>query len=114
MRWAFLSYRALAHILAGEFEEAAKWAYKATRVPNCHYWPFAHRVVALAHGRNASELAAAVADLLQRKPDFSQAMAERQLFYIKDSKQIALYIDGLRKAGLPRTPKPPIQSNDSL
>ena len=114
MRWAFLSYRALTQILAGEFEQAAKWAYKATRVPNCHYWPFAHRVVALAHGHNASELAAAVADLLQRKPDFSQAMAERQLFYIKDSKQIALYIDGLRKAGLPRTPKPPIQSNDRL
>lgn len=112
MRWAFLSYRALAHILAAQYEEAAKWAYKATRVPNCHYWPFAHRVVALARGGNTSELAAAVADLLQRKPDFSQAMAERQLFYIKDSEQIALYIDALGKAGLPRTSRSPIQTKN--
>jgi TolB-like protein/Tfp pilus assembly protein PilF len=102
MRWAFLSYRALAHILAGEFDEAAKWAYKATRLPNCHYWPFSHRVVALAHEGKANELKAAVDELLQRKPDFSQAVAERRLFYIKDRKQLALYIDGLRKAGLPR------------
>jgi TolB-like protein len=112
MRWAFLSYRALAHILAGEFEQAAKWAYKATRVPNCHYWPFSHRVVALAHAGQTNELQAAVADLLRRKPDFSQAMAERRLFYIKDPKQLALYIDGLRKAGLPRTAGSRIQTNE--
>ena len=110
MRWAFLSYRALAHTLAGEFEEAAKWAYKATRVPNCHYWPFSHRVVALAHEGKTNELKAAVAELLQRKPDFSRTMAERRLFYIKDPKQLALYMDGLRKAGLPRTSKSPIQT----
>jgi tetratricopeptide (TPR) repeat protein len=101
MRWAFLSYRALAHILAGEFEEAAKWAYKATRVPNCHYWPYSHRVVALAHAGKTNEVEAAVAELLQRKPDFSQGMAEHRLFYIKDPKQLALYVDGLRKAGVP-------------
>ncbi|HET9762424.1 MAG TPA: tetratricopeptide repeat protein, partial [Casimicrobiaceae bacterium] len=101
MRWAFLSYRALAHILAGEFDEAAKWAHKATRVPNCHYWAFSHRVVALAHEGKVSEVKAAVAELLQRKPDFSRTMAERRLFYIKHAKQRALYIDGLRKAGLP-------------
>ena len=110
MRWAFLSYRALAHTLAGEFEEAAKWAYKATRVPNCHYWPFSHRVVALAHEGKTNELKAAVAELLQRKPDFSRTMAEQRLFYIKDPKQLALDMDGLRKAGLPRTSKSPIQT----
>ena len=112
MRWAFLSYRALAHILAGEFEEAAKWAYKATRVPNCHYWPFSHRVVALAHAGKANELEAAVAELLQRKPDFSQAMAEHRLFYIKDSKQLALYVDGLRKAGVPRAARSLVQAKN--
>ena len=114
MRWAFLSYRALAHILAGQFEEGAKWAYKATRVPNCHYWPFSHRVVALAHEGNTNEVKAAVTDLLQRKPDFSQSMAERRLFYIKDRKQLALYVDGLRKAGLPRTAESRIRPKDRL
>jgi TolB-like protein len=113
LRWAFLSYRALAHILAREFAEAAKWAYKATRVPNCHYWAFAHRVVALAYEGEKSDLQAAVADLLQRKPDFSRAMAERRLFYIKDAKQLALYIDGLRKAGLPGSTSSAIQAKNA-
>jgi len=101
MRWAFLSYRALAHIFAGEFAEAAKWAYKATRVPNCHYSAFSHRVVALAHEGKQEECKAAIGELLKRNPDFSQAIAQRRLFYVKDPKQIASYIDGLRKAGLP-------------
>ena len=114
MQWAFLSYRALAHILGGEFEEGAKWAYKATRVPNCHYWPFSHYVVALAHAGNTNMLETAVANLLQRKPDFSRSLAERRLFYIKDPKQLALYIEGLRKAGLPRTAESAIKTKKAL
>ena len=101
MRWAFLSYRALAHIFAGEFGEAAKWAYKATRIPNCHYWAFSHHAVALAHLGKHDECKAAVGELLQRNARFSQAMAERRLFYVKDPVQIGRYIDGLRKAGVP-------------
>src|SRR5215813_13054128 len=38
LRWAFYSYRALAHIFAREFESANVWALRATRVPNAHYW----------------------------------------------------------------------------
>ena len=112
MQWAFLSYRALAHILGGEFEEGIKWAYKATRVPSCHYWAFSHYVVALAHTGRTNMLEAAVANLLQRKPDFSRSMAERRLFYIKDPKQLALYMDGLRKAGLPQTAEPAIKARN--
>jgi len=32
-RWAFYSYRALAHLLARQFELAAEWAQKAARIP---------------------------------------------------------------------------------
>ena len=46
-RWAYYSYRSLAHLLAGEFELAVEWAQNAIRVPNSHYWPLAHRVSAL-------------------------------------------------------------------
>lgn len=99
-RWAFYSYRALAHLLAGEFGQAFEWAEKATRVPNCHYWPFAHRVVALGYLQRESELPRALAELRQRKPEFSCAFARERLFYIKDPEHLERYVEGLRRAGV--------------
>src|SRR5262249_46321656 len=101
LRWAFRSYRALAHIFAREFELAFDWAQKATRVPNAHYWAFAHRVSALGHLERSEELRVATRELLQRKPDFSCSFARKQLFYVKRADQLELYVEGLRKAGMP-------------
>jgi TolB-like protein len=100
LRWAFLSYRALAHMFAHQFEDAEQWAHKASRVSNCHYWGFAHRVAALGHLQRPTELKQALADLDRVKPDFSQAIARRRLFYVKDATQISTYMDGLAKAGI--------------
>jgi TolB-like protein/Tfp pilus assembly protein PilF len=101
LRWAFYSYRALAHIFAREFESANEWAVRATRVPNAHYWAFAHRVSALGHLERPDEQATGVNDLLQRKPDFSCSFARKRLFYLKDPDQLELYLEGLRRAGIP-------------
>ncbi len=101
LRWAFYSYRALAHIFAREFESANEWAQRATRVPNAHYWAFAHRVAALGHLEKPEECAKAVSDLLLRKPDFSCTFARQRLFYVKDPGQLELYLEGLRRAGIP-------------
>ena len=38
-RWAFYSYRSLAHLFRGEFADAVSWARKATQIPNAQYWP---------------------------------------------------------------------------
>lgn len=100
LRWAFYSYRALAHILARQFDPAAEWAYKATRVPNAHYWPFAHRVSALGHLQRQDDLQGAKDELLLRNPNFGCAFARRRLFYVKDSAQLDLYVQGLRQAGV--------------
>jgi TolB-like protein len=100
-RWAFLSYRALAHLFAGEFENAVDWANRAIRIPRCHYWPFAHRVSALGHLRRVDALETARSELLQRKADFSREFARRRLFFIKDPSQLDLYLEGLSKAGIP-------------
>jgi len=99
-RWAFYSYRALAHLFAREFDQALQWAQKATRVPNCHYWPFAHRVAALGFLPERGGLEVARAELMERKPEFSCAFARRRLFYIKDSAQLDLYAEGLHRAGI--------------
>jgi len=99
-RWAFYSYRALAHLCAGQFESALEWSQKATRVPHCHYWPFAHRVSALGHLQQLDALRTATAELLQRKPEFSCAFAKRRLFFIKNPAHLDLYLEGLLKAGI--------------
>jgi TolB-like protein len=101
LRWAFCSYRALAHIFAREFEAANEWALRATRVPNAHYWAFAHRVAALGHLKRPDERATAVTDLLERKPDFSRSFARKRLFYLKDPGQLEVYLEGLKRAGIP-------------
>ena len=101
LRWAFYSYRALAHLFAREFELAEDWARKATRVPNCHYWGFSHRVAALGHLQRADDLEIALTELRKINPDFTCKVAKRRLFYVKNPSQIALYIEGLRRAGVP-------------
>jgi TolB-like protein/Flp pilus assembly protein TadD len=100
-RWAFYSYRALAHLLAREFELAAEWAQKAIRIPNSHHWPLAHRVAALGHLQDQEASQAALAELLQRQPEFSCRLARKRLFYVKDPAHLDIYIEGLRKAGVP-------------
>ncbi len=57
--------------------------------------------VALAHLDRPRQAERAVARLLAEKPNFSYAFAEKKLFYIKRPEQLALYLDGLRKAGVP-------------
>ncbi|HSC26428.1 MAG TPA: winged helix-turn-helix domain-containing protein [Vicinamibacterales bacterium] len=101
-RWAFYSYRALAHLFAGQFADAQEWALKATRVPNCHYWPFAHRVSALGHLRDNEALPDARAELLRRQRAFSCAFAEQRLFYVKNPAHLERYLEGLRNAGFAR------------
>ena len=42
----------------------------------------------------------AVARLVDECPQFTLAYAEEKLFYLKRREQLALYLDGLRKAGV--------------
>ncbi|WP_169728807.1 winged helix-turn-helix domain-containing tetratricopeptide repeat protein [Salinarimonas rosea] len=99
-RWAFMSYRSLAHLFDGAFEDAARWARRATQLPNAHYWANANLVAALGHceaGRQAEE---AVQALSRMRPGFSRRLARDRLFYVKDGDQIEAFLEGLRKAGV--------------
>ena len=99
--WAFLTYGALALIFKQDFETALQWTERASVIPNRQYWTLAHMAVALAHLDRLPEAQAAVARLLAEQPDFSRAFAEKKLFFIKRPEQLALYLEGLRKAGVP-------------
>jgi len=99
-RWGFYSYRSLAHLFRGEFQEAVLWARKAVQVPNVQYWAKAHLVAALGHLGDTEQAKCAIRDLLQVKPEFSVAFAMEHLFYLKRADQMETYITGLKKAGL--------------
>lgn len=99
-RWGFYSYRSLAHLFRGEFEEAASWARRAVQVPNAQYWARAHLVAALGHLGDAKQAESTLRELMQIKPEFSVEFARQHLFYIKRGDQIQTYVEGLRKAGV--------------
>jgi TolB-like protein/Tfp pilus assembly protein PilF len=99
-RWAFYSYRSLAHLFRGDFDQAALWARNAVRIPNAQYWARAHLVAALGHLGNQEQAKSAVKDLLNVKPDFSLKFARKHLFYLKRAEQLATYMEGLSKAGV--------------
>ena len=99
-RWAFFTYGALALIFQGDYERAVEWTEKAAMIPNCQYWTYAHRAVALAHQGKSDEALKAAEELLKLAPQFSLAFAEEKLFYLKIPEQLNGYLDGLRKAGI--------------
>lgn len=99
--WAYLGYGALAQIFAGDFEAAVDWADKAVAHPHCLFWAYAHRTAALAHSGRQAEARKAVVDLMHRQPKFSRGFAEKKLYFLKRPEQLNLYLDGLRKAGVP-------------
>ncbi|WP_119304309.1 winged helix-turn-helix domain-containing protein [Dongia deserti] len=100
-RWAFYSYRSLAHIFRSEFEDAASWGRRAVRTPNAQYWARAHLVSALGHLGDERQAETALKELIQVKPEFSIGFAKEHLFYVKRPDQIEIYMEGLRKAGVP-------------
>ncbi|WP_421980026.1 winged helix-turn-helix domain-containing protein [Roseibium sp.] len=99
-RWAFYSYRSLAHLFRGEYEDAVSWARKSVQIPNAQYWAKAHLVAALGLLGEKDQAARAIRELTKLKPEFSIDFAREHLFYLKKEDQIETYMDGLRKAGL--------------
>jgi TolB-like protein/class 3 adenylate cyclase/lipoprotein NlpI len=99
-RWAFYSYRSLAHLFREEFDDAVHWARKSLQIPNAQYWAQAHLVSALGHAGKLVQAEQALAQLKEMKPEFSIEFAHEHLFYLKSVDQIKIYMEGLKMAGL--------------
>ena len=99
-RPAFFSYGSMAHLLLGHFETAVEWARSAISLPSCQFWAYAHLAAALGRLENVDEASAALAKLMQMKPEFSCGYARQHLFYLESDEQVEQYIDALRHAGL--------------
>ena len=99
-RWAFYSYRSLAHLFRGEYGDAATWARRSVQMPRAMYWAHAHLVSALGHIGDESQIRPALGELKRVKPEFNVRFAREHLFYLKRPEQIDIYLEGLRKAGV--------------
>jgi len=99
--WAFFTYGALALLFKKDFERALSWLEKATTIPNYQFWTTAHKVVALVCLDRIDEAKRMVEKLLQQNPGFSLEFAKEKLFYLKMDEQIDLYMDSLKRAGIP-------------
>jgi len=100
-RWAFMSYRALAHLFAAQFELAASWARHAAHVPNAHYWARVNLLSALGHLGDRQQATTTAAQLMAERPEFTCSFARERMFFVKKPDQMNLFLEGLRKAGIP-------------
>ena len=100
--WTFHHTRAFAHFALDEMKSAAFFARKASRHQNATYWTFATLAAALGRlGAPPEEADEAVAELLGRKPGYTQKFAREDLFFCADRGFIERYLDGLARAGVP-------------
>lgn len=97
--WLSLMGRSLAHLVKGEFEDAAVVGKRAIAIPNAPIAPHTFHAAALGHlGRN-QEAKAAVDAMLQLNPGFRLNFVEHML-PTNDETVRTVILGGLRKAGL--------------
>ena len=99
-RWAFHSYKSLAHQFGQDDEAAACAALRAVQVPNAHYSAHANLLSALGHTGDQPKIERARIELLRTKPDFTLELARARLFYLKSRNQLNRYLEGLTRAGI--------------
>ena len=101
--WGFLTMLSWAHLMLRQYEEAVRWTSKAVRLPRAVFWARATHISALGHMGRTKEAQASLDELLQQMPHFSSALVKEGLDYWKMPEQIDMFVDGLRKAGVPET-----------
>ena len=99
-RWAFYSYRSLAHIFAGDFDSAVRAAGRAVQVPNAHHSAHANLLSALGYIGDREKIDHTRESLLKVKPNFTLRSARDRLFYLKSRAQLDRYLEGLARAGI--------------
>jgi adenylate cyclase len=91
---------AVAHLIAGRYEEAADWAERTLRQAPGHTITLLDKAVACAHLDRIEEARATVSQLREVQPWFTIAWFKASAIRYPQEVR-ARYIDGLRKAGMP-------------
>ncbi len=94
------AFQAIAHLLSGRDEEAARLAAQSIEDRPDFALPLMVQAAGLAHLDRMEEARDAAAKVMQMFPKFSLAKQERWTPIVR-AEQRARYLEGLRKAGLP-------------
>jgi len=92
---------ALAHVIAGRYEEAIEWADRSLRELPRFESALRNRVAACAHLGRIEEARDGLERLLELQPDLTIAKFKALYAVTLPPKVLDIYVEGYRKAGLP-------------
>ena len=98
--FAFSSVRSMALMLAGDYDEAVRYAELAIRQPNSHEHTGAIRVAALSLAGQREEAGKAAIEILARRPDYNCRLFERSQPH-SNPRDMRLMLRGLLDSGIP-------------
>ena len=98
---AFTNGIAIAHLVAGRYEEALDWADRTLREEPGYRNALRSKVVASAHLDRIEEARATLSQLIESQPGLTIARFKAVWSRVFSPVIMAMYVDGLRKAGLP-------------
>ena len=103
LRYAVMTNIAAAHNAAGRHDEALEYALRIVELEPNYMYGHVHLAIAQALLGHIEDARRQVAEVLRIRPDadLSVAMTER----IRPPERTALWIEGLRRAGLPEIPQ---------
>lgn len=98
--WTFYHIRSMAHFSLDEMKSAEAFSRKAVRQPNATYFPYAALVAILGFMNRTEEARAARRALLEKRPDYTLAVAQENFFYCADDRLRDRFMKGLRQGGI--------------
>ena len=99
--WAFAGGIALAYMIEGRYEEAIRWADRCLHEWASNAMALRIRVASCAHLGRLQEAHQWLARLLEVDPGLTISWVKAYLTTIMSPETLAVYLEGLRKAGLP-------------
>jgi TolB-like protein len=99
-RWNFYYMKSVALYGLGEFEEAILSCEEASHLRPAAFWPFVSLAAIFAAQDRMEDAQAAIAATLERNPDWTIAKMSK-VFGRTPNKHLVVWLDDIRKAGLP-------------
>jgi len=100
-RWTFWAALALAHLIAGRYEETIEWADRALHEHPAANHALGFKAVACSRLGRMEEGCECIKGFCELRPGWTVAGVEAVLGTAMSPEVLSVYLDGLRKAGLP-------------
>jgi class 3 adenylate cyclase/TolB-like protein/Flp pilus assembly protein TadD len=99
--WAFKGGLALAHLIAGRYDEAVDWADKSLDERPRYASVMRHKIVACVHLGHMTEARELLQQVLRLQPGVTIAWSRAYATSFAPPEVVPLFLEGLRKAGMP-------------